>query len=85
MKIEYDKDFEEVMNELQSNFGWSNIDVLPDSYKDLLNDTIKAVKNCSIPDIVEQSEQLVCDCPIPTTTMELIHRCVKCNKPIKWE
>ena len=60
MKIQYDKDFEKVMNELQANFGWSNIDELPDSYKDLLNDTIKAVKNCSIPDVVRQSEQLVC-------------------------
>lgn len=59
MKIQYDKDFEKVMNELQANFGWSNIDVLPDSYKDLLNDTIKAVKNCSIPAVVGQSEQLV--------------------------
>lgn len=63
MKIQYDKDFEKVMNELQANFGWSNIDVLPDSYKDLLNDTIKAVKNCSIPAVVGQSEQLPCgDC-----------------------
>jgi len=43
MNIEYDKDFEKVMNELQTNFGWSNIEILPDSYKDLLNDTIKAV------------------------------------------
>ena len=60
MKIQYDKDFEKVMNELQANFGWSNIDELPDSYKDLLNDTIKAVKNCSIPAVVERSEQLVC-------------------------
>ena len=60
MKIQYDKDFEKVMNELQANFGWSNIDELPDSYKDLLNDTIKAVKNCSIPAVVVQSEQLVC-------------------------
>lgn len=58
MKIEYDIDFEKVMNELQANFGWSNIDVLPDSYKDLLNDTIKAVKTCSIPAVVGQSEQL---------------------------
>ena len=58
MKIEYDKDFEKVMNELQSNFGWSNIDILPDSYKDLLNDTIKAVKNCSIPAVMES----VCSC-----------------------
>ena len=60
MKIQYDKDFEKVMNELQANFGWSNIDELPDSYKDLLNDTIKAVKNCSIPAVVGQSGQLVC-------------------------
>jgi len=58
MKIQYDKDFEKVMNELQANFGWSNIDELPDSYKDLLNDTIKAVKNCSIPAVVGQSELL---------------------------
>ena len=58
MKIQYDKDFEKVMNELQANFGWSNIDELPDSYKDLLNDTIKAVKNCSIPDVVGQRELL---------------------------
>ena len=56
MKIQYDKDFEKVMNELQANFGWSNIDVLPDSYKDLLNDTIKAVKNCSIPAVSVQCE-----------------------------
>ena len=61
MKIQYDKDFEKIMNELQANFGWSNIDELPDSYKDLLNDTIKAVKNCSIPAVVVRSEQLVCD------------------------
>ena len=60
MKIQYDKDFEKVMNELQANFGWSNIDALPDSYKDLLNDTIKAVKNCSIPAVVGRSEQLIC-------------------------
>ena len=63
MKIQYDKDFEKVINELQANFGWSNIDELPDSYKDLLNDTIKAVKNCSIPDVVGRSEQLVCEHP----------------------
>ena len=48
MEIKYDSDFERVMNELQTNFGWSNIEVLPDGFKDLLNDTIKAVKNCSI-------------------------------------
>lgn len=63
MKIEYDKDFEKVMSELQSNFGWINIYVLPDSYKDLLNDTIKAVKNCSISATVGQSELFFCPLP----------------------
>ena len=53
MEIDYDKDFKKVMTELQTNFGWSNIEMLPDSYKDFLNDTIKAVKNCSIPNVVK--------------------------------
>ena len=44
MNIDYDSDFEIVMKELKDRFGWSNIDTLPDSYKDLLNDTIKALK-----------------------------------------
>ena len=51
MEIDYDKDFEKVLTELQTNFGWSNIEALPDNYRDLLNDTIKAVKNCSIHDV----------------------------------
>ena len=53
MKIDYDKDFKKIMAELQTNFGWSNIDMLLDGYKDLLNDTIKAVKNCSISNVLE--------------------------------
>lgn len=43
------------------------------------------VKKLAIPDVVWRSEQLVCYCPIPSTTMELPHRCIKCNKPIKWD
>jgi hypothetical protein len=31
------------------------------------------------------SKSVVCDCLIPTTTMELPHRCVLCNKGIKYE
>jgi len=31
------------------------------------------------------SKSVNCDCSIPITTMELKHRCVKCNKPIKWD
>jgi len=83
MKIEYDKDFENVMNELQTNFGWRNIEILPDSYKDLLNDTIKAVKNCSIPAVVGRSEQLVC-----VHSYEEVYQsetecyCEKCGKDI---
>lgn len=86
MKIQYDKDFEKVMNELQANFGWSNIDVLPDSYKDLLNDTIKAVKNCSIPAVVGQSEQFYCNC---SRAKGLDHDedgmpyCIECQKPVQ--
>ena len=84
MKIQYDKDFEKVMNELQANFGWSNIDELPDSYKDLLNDTIKAVKNCSIPAVVGQSEQLSCpNCKgknIEIRHREQSFRCIDCKE-----
>lgn len=82
MKIQYDKDFEKVMNELQANFGWSNIDALPDSFKDLLNDTIKAVKNCSIPTVVGQSKQLVCDkCKMPYTKEEIqVGHCLNCGE-----
>ena len=76
MKIEYDKDFEKVMNELQANFGWSNIDVLPDSYKDLLNDTIKAVKNT----VVWRSEQLVCDVCGSNDVIETPHMGRNCNR-----
>ena len=83
MKIQYDKDFEKVMNELQANFGWSNIDELPDSYKDLLNDTIKAVKNCSMPDIVLRSEQLVCEHPDEAIIKDKpTDYCLACNRNI---
>ena len=83
MKIQYDKDFEKVMNELQANFGWSNIDELPDSYKDLLNDTIKAVKNCSIPDVVGRSEQLVCEHPDEAIIRDKpTDYCLACNRNI---
>ena len=83
MKIQYDKDFEKVMNELQANFGWSNIDELPDSYKDLLNDTIKAVKNCSIPAVVGRSEQLVCDHPDEAIIRDKpTDYCLACNRNI---
>lgn len=61
MEIDYDKDFEKVMTELKTNFGWSNIEVLPDSYKDLLNDTIRAVKNCYLPYFSEQRRK-DCSC-----------------------
>jgi len=46
--MKLDEDYKKVINELQKNFGWSNIDILPESYQDLLNDTIMAVKNLTI-------------------------------------
>lgn len=60
MNIDYDSDFEIVMKELKDRFGWSNIDTLPDSYKDLLNDTIKALKqvknNGVLDDVIKRFE-----------------------------
>ena len=32
------------------------------AYNQAINDAIEVVKNCSIPDFVRQSEQLVCSC-----------------------
>jgi len=58
MEIDYDKDFKKVMTELKTNFGWSNIEILPDSYKDLLNDTIKSVKNCSITNKINKMQKV---------------------------
>ena len=54
--MKLDEDYKKVMNELQDNFGWSNIDILPESYQDLLNDTIMAVKNLTIQRVIN----LVC-------------------------
>lgn len=83
MKIYYDKDFKKVMTELQTNFGWSNIEVLPESYKDLLNDTIKAVKNCSIHDVVGQIEQCEHDYqPCKHQAISEFDKCTECGKII---
>lgn len=49
MKINFDKDYQMVMYKMQSDFGWENLEGLDDNYKDLLNDTIKASKDCFIP------------------------------------
>ena len=51
--MKLDEDYKKVMDELQENFGWSNIDVLPESYQDLLNDTIMAVKNLTIQRVIK--------------------------------
>ncbi|MDA3781430.1 MAG: hypothetical protein PF487_14570 [Bacteroidales bacterium] len=84
MDIKYDSDFEKVMNELQTNFGWSNIEALPHSYRDLLNDTIKAVKNCSIHNVVvEKSEELK---PLDADLLKILNELAKNkvnNKPTK--
>ena len=51
--MKLDEDYKKVMDELQENVGWRNIDVLPESYQDLLNDTIMAVKNLTIQRVME--------------------------------
>ena len=55
---------EKVLKELEVNYGWSFYDEkgnlhLEDMQKELLQDTIKAVKNLCISDIVRRSEQLI--------------------------
>jgi len=54
--MKLDEDYKKVMDKLQVNFGWSNIDVLPENHQDLLNDTIMAVKNLTIQRVIN----LVC-------------------------
>jgi len=44
----------------------------------------EVVKKCSMPSVVGQSEQLVCDCELPTSEFELNTGeilCCKCEKP----
>ena len=80
--MKLDEDYKKVMNELQKNFGWSNIDILPESYQDLLNDTIMAVKNLTI----QRVSNSVCDCcvPRPEDPFEYDNPiCEKCGLPIK--
>lgn len=43
-KPKYDKDFKKIVKVLAIDFGWSNLQVLPVSMLDLLNDTVKATK-----------------------------------------
>lgn len=79
--IEYDKDFQKVMDELQANFEWSNIGVLPESYKDLLNDTIRAVKNCAIHDVVGKKRTVLsCDCDGQPLRYNELGICKYCGK-----
>ena len=47
-----DKDYEKVLDILQENFGWSNTKDMSYMEKDLVNDTIKAVKKLIIQRIV---------------------------------
>lgn len=54
-----DKDYKKVLDLLQDNFGWADTKDMNYMEKDLINDTIKAVKKqLSIYGVVGQSEQL---------------------------
>lgn len=71
--MKLDEDYKKVMSELQENFGWSNIDILPESYQDLLNDTIMAVKKLPIHGVINWAyfndekpnygDQILIQCP----------------------
>jgi len=44
----------------------------------------EVVKNCSIPDVVGRSEQLVCDCGNKLTDKEIYFgQCLQCDKNIE--
>ena len=44
----------------------------------------RAVKNCSIPDVVGRTEQLVCDCGNRLTDKEMYFgQCLQCDKNIE--
>ena len=47
------KDYKKVLDILQENFGWSNTKDMSYMEKDLVNDTIKAVKRLIIQRIVD--------------------------------
>ena len=46
------KDYKKVLDILQENFGWSNTKDMSYMEKDLVNDTIKAVKRLIIQSVV---------------------------------
>jgi hypothetical protein len=54
MSIKYDENFEYVISELQANFGWGNVAMLPDDFIDLLNDTIKATKRIKTMNVINK-------------------------------
>ena len=58
---------------IKGSFSWDDIDRL-----------MTAVKNCSIPAVVGQSEQLVCDCGNKLTYKELYFgQCLQCDKKVE--
>ena len=65
--MELDKDYKKVMIELGNNYGWSNIDDLPDSYKGLLSDVISAVKKLKLCGVGTSFKE----CEAPTFTVDL--------------
>jgi hypothetical protein len=51
--VKKDKDYKKVLDILQENFGWSNTKDMSYMEKNLVNDTIKAVKRLIIQRIVD--------------------------------
>ena len=51
--INYDKDFQKVMNKLSSNYSWFFNEPLSDYYNQLLNDTIRATKEVNANELIK--------------------------------
>lgn len=66
--MQKDIDLNKVMKALKEHYGWSNIEVLPESYVDLVNDVIKATKQVNF----------ISSSPVLADSLPL-HRCQYCG------
>jgi len=72
---------QKILNELTKLAkGNSDIGNFGDGYEKAINEAIELVKNCSIPDVVEQGEQLCCQPIEQDTYCGKDNQCPICGK-----
>ena len=80
--MEFDNQYKKVISILHKDFGWSKLNTLPDSYKDLINDIIKATKQVNkIPSKIYIDKPKIdrSKCPHEFIMKKEIFRCKICN------